>query len=592
MVVTEAGTAANRNDAGNDFPLSLVVAVTGHRDLLAEEIPAIRETVRDFLAGLKERHGDRALRVMTALAEGADRLVAEEAMSLGIELIVLLPMPVAVYARDFEAEGSAAEFDSLLRQAAEVYELPLPEGVAQDELSRSAEARARQYAQLGIFLCAHCHILLALWDGKPSSELGGTGQIVRFHHDDVIPGYTTSTVASKQMLVDDESDLVYHIVCSRRRPNGAPHTDLEPLDWWWFTKDRNNPRSKQLPEQHRLIFKRSSEFVGDAVRFAESIEREKYPLLDKEAQKYLPAGLENIDRLFCIADWLAIHFQKRTLTGFRVTHVLAFLMGLMFLLYSEVSTVQYFLLAFLLFFLFAAAVQYVATREGWHRKYLDYRALAEGLRVQFYWCAAGVHSENVSKFAHDNFLQTQDPELGWIRNVMRVAGMRCDAEPSAKATALQFVLREWIGNGDTGQLGYFRKKALERMRKNRTTERLARMSLLASVLVIASMIVAGSIMPEDLRHALMVAMGSVLLLFGIRQAYAHSTAEKELIKQYEFMLRIFHNAKRRLDNAENAREQRQILRALGGSALDEHAEWILMHRERSLDQGEIWRMGS
>jgi hypothetical protein len=399
-------------------------------------------------------------------------------------------------------------------------------------------------------------------------------------------------VASKQMLVDDESDLVYHIVCSRRRPNGAPHRDLEPVDWWWFTKDRNNPRSKQLPEQHRLIFKRSSEFVRDTLRFAESIEREKYSLLDKEAQMYLPAGLENIDRLFCIADWLAIHFQKRTLTGFRVTHVLAFLMGLMFLLYSEVSTVQYFLLAFLLFFLFAAAVQYVATREGWHRKYLDYRTLAEGLRVQFYWCAAGVHSENVSKFAHDNFLQTQDPELGWIRNVMRVAGMRCDAEPSAKATGLQFVLREWIGNGDTGQLGYFRKKALERIRKNRTTERLARMSLLASVLVIASMIVAGSIMPEDLRHALMVAMGCVLLLFGIRQAYAHSTAEKELIKQYDFMLRIFHNAKRRLDNAENAAEQRQILRALGGSALDEHAEWILMHRERSLDQGEIWRMGS
>jgi hypothetical protein len=90
----------------------------------------------------------------------------------------------------------------------------------------------------------------------------------------------------------------------------------------------------------------------------------------------------------------------------------------------------------------------------------------------------------------------------------------------------------------------------------------------------------------------MVAMGAVLLLFGIRQAYAHSTAEKELIKQYEFMLRIFDNARRRLDHAEGPTEQRQILRALGGSALDEHAQWILMHRERSLDQGEIWRMGS
>ena len=31
---------------------------------------------------------------------------------------------------------------------------------------------------------------------------------------------------------------------------------------------------------------------------------------------------------------------------------------------------------------------------------------------------------------------------------------------------------------------------------------------------------------------------------------------------------------------------------LGGSALDEHAQWILMHRDRSIDQGEIWRMSS
>ena len=39
-------------------------------------------------------------------------------------------------------------------------------------------------------------------------------------------------------------------------------------------------------------------------------------------------------------------------------------------------------------------------------------------------------------------------------------------------------------------------------------------------------------------------------------------------------------------------EQRQVLLALGGSCLDEHAQWILMHRDRSPDQGEIWRMGN
>ncbi|MBT8101188.1 MAG: hypothetical protein KJO82_15645, partial [Gammaproteobacteria bacterium] len=91
---------------------------------------------------------------------------------------------------------------------------------------------------------------------------------------------------------------------------------------------------------------------------------------------------------------------------------------------------------------------------------------------------------------------------------------------------------------------------------------------------------------------LMVLMGALLLLFAIRQGYAYATAEKDLIKQYEFMFRLFENARRRLDGANNAEEQRLILRALGGSALDEHAEWILMHRDRTIDKGEIWRMGS
>jgi hypothetical protein len=87
-------------------------------------------------------------------------------------------------------------------------------------------------------------------------------------------------------------------------------------------------------------------------------------------------------------------------------------------------------------------------------------------------------------------------------------------------------------------------------------------------------------------------MGAMLLLFAVRQGYAFSTAEKELIKQYEFMLRIFLNARRRIDHAGDATERRQVLQALGGSALDEHAEWILMHRDRSPDQSEIWRLGN
>jgi hypothetical protein len=57
------------------------------------------------------------------------------------------------------------------------------------------------------------------------------------------------------------------------------------------------------------------------------------------------------------------------------------------------------------------------------------------------------------------------------------------------------------------------------------------------------------------------------------------------------MHRIFHNARRRLDAAESDDEKRRVLRILGDAALEEHSEWILMHRERSIDQKEILRLG-
>jgi hypothetical protein len=172
---------------------------------------------------------------------------------------------------------------------------------------------------------------------------------------------------------------------------------------------------------------------------------------------------------------------------------------------------------------------------------------------------------------------------------MRVAGTECDASPALTQAGLAFTLKEWIGDERSGQLGYYRKKAVERTRKGRFTERLGLLSLLTSVVVVLLFVVAYASIPEPWYAPLQVFMGVMLLLFGVRQGYAFSTAEKELIKQYEFMLRIFYNAKRRLDNAADSLEQRQVLLALGGSCLDEHAQWILMHRDRSPDQGEIWR---
>jgi hypothetical protein len=126
----------------------------------------------------------------------------------------------------------------------------------------------------------------------------------------------------------------------------------------------------------------------------------------------------------------------------------------------------------------------------------------------------------------------------------------------------------------------------------RRTERLAKIVFRVGFGAIILFILMRTEVEELLRDPIVVFMGVMLLLVGVRQSYAFSVADAELIKQYEFMFRIFSNARRRIDTTDDNDEIRRILHLLGDAALGEHAQWILMHRERSLDQGEVFRMGS
>ena len=53
------------------------------------------------------------------------------------------------------------------------------------------------------------------------------------------------------------------------------------------------------------------------------------------------------------------------------------------------------------------------------------------------------------------------------------------------------------------------------------------------------------------------------------------------------MRRLFESCRWRLDLAADDDEARHLLRALGCACLEEHAEWILLHRERPLEGGPL-----
>ena len=559
--------------------MQLIVGVTGHRDLVEAERPVIEERVRDFFNDLAGRFPDLRLHLLTALAEGADRLTARVAIEQGIPVAAVLPMLRPEYEKDFEATGSLDEFRSLLDRAESVIELPP---------GNPGTSRENLYAQLGIFLSNHCQVLLALWDGKPNDAVGGTAHVVNYHLTAVMDGFE-GELSPAGLLADNENDLVHQIVCSRDRPNGTPAEGLVAGEAFWFSSRRDGEKTGDMPEAYDLQLQRLQRFTRDWNDKGERLQASSASLLEAHHGLELPTGAEQTDRLFRAADALAIHYQQRVNSSLRALHLLAILMGLVFLVYTEFDGPGYMVLTFLGLFFAGVVVHLIGSNREWHRKYLDYRTLAEGLRVQLYWNLAGVVDASSAGFAYDNFLQTQDVDLGWIRHVMRQASTNRVRGRSPDPAWVPWVIDEWIGEPihGRGQLAYYSRKQMYNISRFRRTQILGNLCLWAGIVVAILLWVQGTGGTGHRRQFLLVLMGVLPLVAGIWDAYSHKKAEKELIKQYGFMSRVFQKARKLVDESDDVDFQRRVLKALGQAALDEGAEWLLMHRERPLEHGRL-----
>lgn len=142
----------------------IVVGVSGHR-FLAE--PA------GIIAGIEmalnriEKVFGQPLTALSALAEGADRLVVERLLrrpNSGLE--VVMPLSERDYVRDFGSGASKREFVKLLNRAAKVVNLgPQP-------------TREEAYEAAGDYVIHNSGALIVIWDGQLEQGRGGTGQMV------------------------------------------------------------------------------------------------------------------------------------------------------------------------------------------------------------------------------------------------------------------------------------------------------------------------------------------------------------------------------------------------------------------------------
>ena len=555
---------------------SLVVGVTGHRNLRAADIPTLHEQVRAFFLDLRSRYPSLPISVLSSLAEGSDQLVAQVALEMGLRVVAPLPVAPELYRADFEHSATRALFE---RQLARVSPLLLPIAPGSDvaAVAQRGPARDQQYARAGVFISSHCHVLLALWDGRESALTGGTAQIVAFHLNGEVPGPVERRRAAPGLLELGGETLAYHIPVARQ-------DSTEPLraECRWLTFNQELIAHAALPHAFDQMFRRHCEFDVDWSRYGDSIGSHPDRVeLDAEACP--------IHALFRVADWLATTYQRRVANVLLATYLLAALMGFSFIVYSDVTNQDVMLYLFLLFFMIGIVVSTLAARREWHRKYIDYRALAEGLRVQSFWRRAGLVDIATPSFAHDNFLQKQDVELGWIRNVMRGASLDGILHPATTGPVQVLgVIEEWIGtSASPGQLAYYARTAGRRTLLHERAKLLGNVALWLGIGISVVLVAFARLLDGRLQNGMVAAMGVLSVAVAVHEAYAYKKADKELIKQYRFMHSIFSAAQHRLRGCTDLASQRQILRMLGEAALAEHAEWTLMHRERPLEHSRF-----
>jgi hypothetical protein len=150
---------------------AFVFGVSGHRDLVPADLPELRQQLREIFRRSISSQPKATFQLLTPLAEGADRIAAEEALSLGIKLVVPMPMMQAEYERDFTSANSLGAFRQLL-QSADV------QFVMNDAPSTwEGDERTQRYAAVGDYIARNSNLLILLWDGKENQKIGGTAWV-------------------------------------------------------------------------------------------------------------------------------------------------------------------------------------------------------------------------------------------------------------------------------------------------------------------------------------------------------------------------------------------------------------------------------
>jgi hypothetical protein len=387
------------------LPFVLSVGVTGHRaDIIGAGADALGTRIRDTLlliaeagAALLERErdcfapGPPRLRFVSPIADGADQIAAQIALDLGWELQAILPFERATYRASLANDGARAQFDALLARSTCVLELP-------GDAAHSLEA----YVMTGRGTVAHCDLLIAVWDGRPPRGRGGTGEVVQFAltRGTAIVHVPLDARAGIRLLWSAFDPTVVTVADD---PGVARPLDREDVDALLagllmpppdqqeqkFLKGFLSERSRRI--RARIEYPLLLAAAG-VKKFRPGNFTDKYcaAQIQDEWQRYragcvdpieLDAPIDILEDAYSWADRLATHFAQTYRSGHIFNFVLGGVAVCLGLAAFMAPHLQFGMAAFEMLITVAIILNaHIGTRDEWHRRWLDYRQLAERLR--------------------------------------------------------------------------------------------------------------------------------------------------------------------------------------------------------------------
>lgn len=626
-------------------PLSripLVIGITGHRDLDVAGCDLYRQQIADILHYFRKRFPHTPIWLLSALADGADRLAAEAALKLkakpGMDITVIAPLPLERddYRQDFDATSREA-FDDLVSRMDHCFVLDSYHYGQADTSSR--EWRAAQYANLGAFIARHSNILIALWDGKDYAEsAGGTSNVVNMMLNgemdwgEGIP--PRAEFAKRPLLYGGEHGAVLHIPVSRTHqdrnavPNGLvdqgsenqkqwrKFKSLKKVHWYYTGLPSAAVDCYQHNIQHVLDYQRRE--FKEALAKIETFNCDAASLESAASGSYLkqffstvwlpPQEMEssaaltrNARNLFSHADALSRYFQARArkLVIAIFSSVLVAIGGYeIFGEYGEYDNlVADISLALLLGASVCIGILFAFMHLGrYKQKSQDYRALAEGLRVIFYLIHAGLNRGIGEIFSADSRNRT-----AWIDHARRCTELFTWEQGATRTDCLERideVRRWWVED----QKRYFEQKLGEdpvTLGESKTegkltglvkrSKRLNHMSKLAYGLALAMLI---AIMVSYLTGFVTIAQyiwipGLFLAFTGVVAQWRELWHYDEDVGRYRMILDMYMRVEYELAYFMTTKSEQGasgVICELARQSLDENYKWYSTHSAREMGQ--------